>query len=114
MLRDFTYIEDIVQGTLLLLDRRQPAGADAVRDEIYNIGGAHPVSVNEFVAVLERTMGTVARKESLPMQPGDMPATFADVSRLERATGYRPRIGLEEGLGRFVAWYQSDKNPLRV
>ncbi|MBP5625360.1 MAG: NAD-dependent epimerase [Bacteroidales bacterium] len=107
MLRDFTYVDDIVEGVVRVLDR-QP-----VRHEIYNIGCSHPVRLMDFISELERALGRKAEKILLPMQPGDVYQTYADTSKLERELGYKPRVMLREGIDRFVAWYLSDENPLR-
>ncbi len=102
LLRDFTYIDDIVTGVLKVLDA-PPATAT---NRLYNIGNAAPVSVNDFIAILERLTGKTARRNELPMQPGDVTATHADTSALERDTGFRPATPLAEGLAKFVDWYR--------
>jgi len=107
MLRDFTYVDDIVEGVVRVLDR-QP-----VTHEIYNIGCSRPVRLMDFISELERALGREAEKILLPMQPGDVYQTYADTSKLERELGYKPRVMLREGIDRFVAWYLSDENPLR-
>jgi UDP-glucuronate 4-epimerase len=100
--RDFTYIDDIVSGVLKVLDGPPPDGGH----RLYNIGNSSPVSVNDFIAILERLTGHAARRIDLPMQPGDVRATHADTSALERDFGFRPSTPLEDGLGRFVTWYR--------
>ncbi len=107
MLRDFTYVDDIVEGMVRVLDRPQAAHT------VYNIGCSNPVRLMDFISELERALGRQAEKILLPMQPGDVYQTYADTSKLERELGYRPRVMLREGIGRFVAWYLSDENPLR-
>ncbi len=104
--RDFTYIDDIVSGTLAVLDAPPERGVA----RLYNIGNSKPVEVNAFIATLERLTGRAAQRNELPMQPGDVRATHADTSALERDYGFRPATDLEEGLGRFVAWYRAWKN----
>lgn len=100
--RDFTYIDDIVDGVLCVHD-----GASKVdHASVYNIGRGEPVGLMEYVEILERLVGKKAKKELLPMQPGDVEETFADVSNLERDFGYRPQTSLEEGLTKFVNWYR--------
>ena len=100
--RDFTYIDDIVDGVLCVHD-----GADTVESSrLYNIGRGEPVGLMEYVEILERLVGKRAKKELLPMQPGDVEETFADVGGLERDFGYRPQTSLEEGLTKFVNWYR--------
>lgn len=113
--RDFTYIDDIVEGTVRAIDR--PPVADecphAVAWKIYNIGCSQPVKLMDFIREIECALGREAEKVFLPMQPGDVYQTYADTGRLERDTGYEPRIGLHEGITRFVEWYESDKNPIK-
>lgn len=101
--RDFTYVDDIVTGILKVLDAPPERGVN----RIYNIGNSNPVSVNDFIATLERITGRTALRNELPMQPGDVRATHADASALERDHGFRPSTGLEAGLQRFVDWYRS-------
>jgi UDP-glucuronate 4-epimerase len=100
MARDFTYIDDIVDGVLGVLDH--PPGSGEHR--LFNIGGSRPVGLMPMIEVLEHALGRVAEKQMQPMQPGDVTATFADISRLHALTGYAPKVALEEGLPRFVAW----------
>lgn len=117
MMRDFTYIDDIVEGVLRVLDRppvpnpewdvQHPDPATSWAPyRIYNIGNNRPVPLLDFIAVLERALGVKAKLEMLPMQPGDVPSTMADVSALEQAVGFRPKTTIEEGLARFVEWYR--------
>jgi len=101
MARDFTYIDDIVDGIVGVLDSPPPEGGH----EIYNIGDSNPVGLMDMIAALEAAIGRRAEKVFLPMQPGDVPATYADVSKLHALTGYKPTVGVEEGLRRFAAWY---------
>lgn len=101
MARDFTYIDDIVDGIVGVLDNPPPPGAH----EVYNIGDSNPVGLMDMIAALESAIGRQSEKVFLPMQPGDVPATYADVSKLHALTGYRPAVGVEEGLRRFAAWY---------
>jgi len=105
MRRDYTYVDDIVEGTLRVL-WAPPAGDAAPPYAIYNIGNHEPVELETFIATLERALGRKAIKEYLPMQPGDVPATFAAIDRLAALTGFAPRTPLAEGLARFVAWYR--------
>jgi UDP-glucuronate 4-epimerase len=111
MIRDFTYIDDVVEGTIRVLDN--PPAADGVPYRLFNIGCSTPVKLMDFIAELEKALGKEAVKNMLPMQPGDVYQTNADTARLEAAVGYRPHISLHEGIGHFVQWYLSDKNPLR-
>ena len=107
MMRDFTYIDDIVEGMVRVLDRAPE------RHAVYNIGCGQPVGLLDFIAEIERALGRSTGKELLPMQPGDVRRTWADTAKLERELGYRPSVTLREGIGRFIGWYVSDKNPLR-
>lgn len=102
MARDFTFIDDIVDGIVGALDR-PPEGK---QPRILNIGDSHPVGLIEMIETLEAALGVAAIKVMKPMQPGDVTATFADVSALHALTGYRPQVMLAEGLERFVAWYR--------
>jgi UDP-glucuronate 4-epimerase len=103
MRRDFTFVDDIVAGVLAVLDR--PA-ADAAH-RLYNIGNSHPEQLLDMVATLEELLGVRAVKEMLPMQPGDVPATYADVSAMQRDFGWQPTTDLRTGLARFVHWWRS-------
>ena len=111
MIRDFTYIDDVVEGTIRVLDN--PPAEGGVPYRLFNIGCSTPVKLMDFIAELEDALGKEAVKNMLPMQPGDVYQTNADTARLEAAVGYRPHISLHEGIGHFVQWYLSDKNPLR-
>jgi UDP-glucuronate 4-epimerase len=115
--RDFTYVEDIAEGVIRASDRPaepdpdwDPARPDPATSDapfrIYNIGNAAPVELADFIAALEAALGRTARRELLPLQPGDVPDTWADCSRLAEATGYRPATPVAEGVARFVAWYR--------
>ena len=116
--RDFTYIDDIVSGVILSLDKSaegnknwdgknpDPSTSKAPW-KIYNIGAHNPVNLLTFIETLETALGKKAIKEMLPMQPGDVQNTYADVSALRDDTGYQPRTGLAEGVGNFVAWYRA-------
>jgi UDP-glucuronate 4-epimerase len=103
MARDFTYIDDIVAGTLAAYDR-PPAGG--VPHRIYNLGNHRPEQLLDFIAVLERLLGRTATKEFLPLQPGDVPESFADIEASRRDLGFDPQTTIEVGLARFVEWYR--------
>lgn len=108
MQRDFTYIDDVVDAIVALVDR-PPApgeGEEAAPHRVYNIGNHTPVALDRFIAVIEEAVGRPAVRRMLPMQPGDVPATYADVGRLAAAVGFAPRTPIEEGLRRFVEWYR--------
>jgi UDP-glucuronate 4-epimerase len=117
MIRDFTYIDDIVEGVVRILDvvpepdpnwksdDPDPATSNAPY-RIYNIGNNRPVELLHYISVLEQCLGRKAQLDLLPMQPGDVPSTMADVSDLEQATGFRPKTTVEEGVAAFVKWYR--------
>ncbi len=104
MQRDFTYVDDAVESTLRVLDQA-PAGTPPWR--VLNVGNHQPVALLEYIALLEQALGRQAVKEMKPMQPGDVPATYADTRALEALTGFAPATPLEEGLARFAAWFKS-------
>jgi UDP-glucuronate 4-epimerase len=118
MKRDFTYIDDNVESLVRVLER-PPAGdptfdamhPDAARSRapyrVFNIGNSEPVPLLEFIGAIEAALGRSALKRLLPMQDGDVPATFADTRELEALTGFRPRTPIGEGVGRFVDWYRA-------
>jgi UDP-glucuronate 4-epimerase len=117
MIRDFTYIDDIVEGVVRILDVAPSANPDWNSDapdpatscapyRIYNIGNNNPVQLLDFIHALEKALGRKAKLDLLPMQMGDVPSTMADVSDLERATGFRPNTSIEEGIAAFVKWYR--------
>jgi UDP-glucuronate 4-epimerase len=117
MKRDFTYVDDIVEGVIRVIDR--PAepdpswtggaprpGTSSAPFRIYNIGNNDPVQLMHMIEALEKALGREAEKEMLPMQPGDVPATYADVDALVEDVGFKPSTPIEEGIRRFVAWYR--------
>jgi UDP-glucuronate 4-epimerase len=115
MQRDFTYIDDVVEGVVRVIDRPPAPGTAADLDSpatssapyrVYNIGNSQPVPLLEYVATFERALGIRAQLELLPMQPGDVVATAADTSRLEGVVGFRPSTPLAIGVQRFVDWYR--------
>lgn len=109
MQRDFTYIDDIVEG-VLRISRKIPEpvnyGRSDARFRVFNIGRQQPVDLMKVIEILEKELGRKAEKRFLPLQPGDVPATFADVSDLSAVIGFEPRISIEEGVSRFVKWYR--------
>jgi UDP-glucuronate 4-epimerase len=105
MRRDFTYVDDIVDGVLRVLER-PPADIAATPHRLYNIGSNHPESLLDFIAVLEAELGQTAEKELLPLQPGDVPETAADISAIQRDTGFTPSTPIAIGVPKFVAWYR--------
>lgn len=108
LVRDFTYIDDIVEGTIRCIDNEPTPDADGLRYRVYNIGSSHPVKLMDFVRELEQAMGEEARKEFLPMQPGDVYQTNADTTLLQQELDYKPHVTLHEGIAKFVAWYRED------
>ena len=101
--RDFTYVDDVVAGTIAALDR--PPTVDPPH-ALYNIGNHRPEPLLRFIAVLEQALGRSAQKQLMPMQPGDVAESFADIEAARRDLGFEPRIPIEEGLPRFVRWYK--------
>jgi UDP-glucuronate 4-epimerase len=106
MRRDFTYIDDIVAGVLAALDRPPPAAEGAPPFRIFNLGNHRSEELPRFISVLEQALGKKAIVELAPMEPGDVPATFADITESKRDLGFSPATTIEEGLPRFVAWYR--------
>ena len=112
MQRDFTYIDDLTEALIRLIDLppsrgSSRRGAIGAPHTIYNVGNHTPIELERFIAAIEAALGRKAVKRYLPMQPGDVPATFADVERLARVTGFAPRTTIEDGIARFVAWYRT-------
>jgi UDP-glucuronate 4-epimerase len=117
MQRDFTYIDDVVEALVRLIDLpptarpahdaegNRPGGA--APHTLYNIGNHTPITLERFIATIEAALGREASKRYLPMQPGEVLATYADVERLSQATGFAPRTPIEEGVARFVAWFRA-------
>ena len=115
MKRDFTYIDDVVEGIVRVMDKPpqpQSRTADSTDDatvapyKIYNIGNHSPVTLMDFIATIEQVMGKEAKKNMMPMQPGDVPATYADVQDLMDDVGFKPDTPLSVGIQKFVSWYQ--------
>ncbi len=118
MIRDFTYIDDIIKGVICVID--QPASEDSnwTGDEpnpatsdapyrLYNIGNNNPVQLNDFISAVEKALGKTAEKNLLPMQPGDVANTHADVGALERDFGFKPTTSIESGVQQFIDWYRA-------
>jgi UDP-glucuronate 4-epimerase len=117
MKRDFTYIDDIVEGIVSLLHRppspnpdwdpeHPEPGSSYAPYKIYNIGNNHPVKLTDFIQILEKLIGKKAKMEFLPMQPGDVKETFANIDDLHQVSGFTPKTSLETGLSQFVNWYK--------
>ena len=115
MQRDFTYVDDIVEGVIQALDHppttTDSAGQDFAFEKmaahrVLNIGNHHPEPLTEFIAAIENALGMKAKQKLMPMQPGDVPATYANTDALKALTGFAPYTPLREGIGKFVAWYR--------
>jgi UDP-glucuronate 4-epimerase len=106
MRRDFTYIDDIVQGVLAALAKPPPEAEGRARHKVYNLGNHRSEELTHFIEILESACGREAIKEYAQMQPGDVKATFADIEDSKRDLGFEPRIAIEDGLPRFVEWYR--------
>ena len=115
--RDFTYIDDVVEGVVRTVDRvpqpnpawsgdRPDPSTSSAPYRLYNIGNHKPVQLMDFIACVETALGRKAKKNFLPLQPGDVPTTYADVADLKRDIGFEPDTPIEDGIRRFVAWYQ--------
>ncbi len=118
MRRDFTYIDDIIEGVIRVLDKTpepnpnysefdSDPGTSSAPYKIYNIGNNKPVELMHFIEALEAALGKKASKNMLPMQPGDVPETYADIDDLEKDTGFKPNTPIEVGISRFIEWYRS-------
>lgn len=105
MLRDFTYIDDIISGIIAMLDKGFIKQKDAPH-KVYNIGNNKPETLEDFLKTLETALDKKAVRKNLPMQPGDVPATYADISQINADYGFEPKTNLQEGLSLFVEWYR--------
>lgn len=117
MLRDFTYIDDIVEGVVRVLDHNatpNPTWSGLNPDphsskapyKIYNIGNNNPIKLMDFIEAIEKELGVVAKKNMLPLQPGDVPATYANVEDLVKDLDYKPNTSIQEGIKNFIQWYK--------
>jgi UDP-glucuronate 4-epimerase len=104
--RDYTYVEDIVAGVLASIEYGPASGPGNSRFDIFNLGNSHPVRLGELVELLEKATGRRAVRQQLPEQPGDVPITWADISKAKRLLGYDPQTPIEKGLEQFVSWYR--------
>jgi UDP-glucuronate 4-epimerase len=111
--RDYTYVDDIVAGVLAAIDYAPPV-VNGAPFEIFNLGNSHPVKLNELIESLEKVTGKKAIRERKDEQPGDVPLTWADISKAGKLLGYRPKTALEDGLRKFVAWYRSAEPSQRI
>jgi len=113
MKRDFTYIDDIIEGITRVMDKITEAHSSADTNakapyKIYNIGNNQPVSLRRFITAIETACGKKAKENLLPMQAGDVPITYADVDELIKDTGFKPSTSIEDGIGKFVDWYKKN------
>ena len=118
MQRDFTYIDDIVGGIRGVMDRPPEAGTDLPQGgrtpfRLYNIGNNQPAELLHVIACLERSLGMTIEREMAPMQPGDVPATYADIDDFTRATGFLPETSIEDGIEHFARWFRDVWMPIR-
>ena len=105
--RDYTYVDDIVAGVLAALNYELRPSSGCLSFETFNLGNSHPVKLAELIELLEKVTGRKAIREWRPLEPGDAPLTWADISKASRLLGYRPTTSLEEGLTNFVKWYRA-------
>jgi len=114
MKRDFTYIDDIIEGVVRVIDNppKPNPNWDGKPSEsvapykVYNIGNGSPVRLMDFIEAIEETLGIKAKKNLLPMQPGDVASTWADTSHIEKDLGYKPYTDVREGIKKFIEWYR--------
>ena len=111
MKRDFTYIDDIVEGVVRVMDKTPIPYENKYSTakppyRIYNIGNNNPVTLRDFITAIEEACGVKANENLLPMQPGDVPATFADIECLFKLTGFQPYTPIDDGINKFVSWYR--------
>jgi UDP-glucuronate 4-epimerase len=110
MIRDFTYVDDIVESIARLIPKPAPKNHDGVPCQVFNIGNSAPVRLVAYIEALEKALGKTAKRNFMDIQAGDVPATHADVSKLEEYVNFRPQTSVEEGVLRFVKWYQKTKS----
>lgn len=115
MMRDFTYIDDIAEGTLQVLRKAPDPSAcpGGLPYKVYNIGLGSPVSLMQFIGCMEEELGRKADKTFMPMQPGDVARTWADTTKLAAEIGYKPHVTLKEGIGEFVRWFEQNKGMMK-
>jgi UDP-glucuronate 4-epimerase len=109
--RDFTYIDDVIEGMVKLLNNPPEGAGDSAPHRVYNIGNNSPEKLMTFIETLEKALGNALGREVVfdkiyePMKPGDVPATYASIDKLQQVVGFRPKTSIEEGLQRFADWY---------
>ncbi len=104
--RDFTYIDDIIKGIIQLIEKEVKINKQSKTNRIYNIGNNEPVSLRRFISAIEASTGIKAIENNMPMQPGDVNITFADISQLQNETGFKPTTSIEDGIVKFIDWYR--------
>jgi UDP-glucuronate 4-epimerase len=110
MIRDFTYVDDIVESIYRLIPKPAPENDDFVAFQVFNIGNSSPVQLMEYIEALEKALGKTAKKNLMDIQAGDVPATHAHVQKLEEYVNFRPKTSVEEGVEKFVDWYFNSRN----
>jgi UDP-glucuronate 4-epimerase len=110
MVRDFTYVDDIVESITRLIPKPAPENEDKVPCQVFNIGNSSPVKLMEYIEALENALGKTAQKNFMDVQPGDVPATHADVAKLEEYVNFRPKTSVNEGVKNFVRWFLKQEN----
>jgi len=116
MVRDFTYVDDIVQGVLSVIDKPAKKSMDFEKNlspntssapyRVYNIGNNNPVNLMDFITAIEKKIGKTVKKNFMEIQPGDVPATYADVTDLENDFNYKPNTSIDFGISKFIDWYK--------
>ncbi len=110
MMRDFTFINDIVSGVIASLDYDMPIDDSGIRHSVYNLGNNQTEKLNDYIAEIEQALGKKAEKNMLPMQPGDVPETYADIEASRRDLGYEPTTPISKGIPKFIKWYKDYYN----
>ena len=112
MQRDFTYIDDIIQGIMRIMEKLPSSQTSSITTatapyKLYNIGNNQPITLRRFITAIESACGKKAKENLLPMQAGDVPITYADIDELVEDIGFRPKTNIEEGIEKFVNWYRA-------
>jgi UDP-glucuronate 4-epimerase len=107
MSRDFTYVDDVVAGLVAALSRPPAADEGGVRHKVYNIGNSSPTPLLDFIELIEDAMGRKAERTLIPVQPGEMVSTYADIAETQRDLGFSPSTSVEDGIGEFIRWFKS-------
>jgi len=112
--RDYTFVNDIVSGLLAALEYHPESGVGNAKFDIMNLGNSHPITLNRLVELLEAATGKRAIRKQFPAQPGDVPITWADISKAKRRLGYDPQTSIEKGLAEFVSWFRRANSRLKA